>query len=353
MASVTDTNASDSSASLTAIIDWGDGSPTSFGVVSGGAGAFVVTGTHTYQTSAPGATSSLTVTLTAPSGAKVAATYAATVRSAATAITTEFTIPTSGAGAQSIVAGSDNGMWFTEQLGGKVGRVATMGAPTGSMQEYKVSGSPYGMTSAVGPGALLWFTESNTPGGSGTAIGSMNTAGFLSETYTPTYDEPFAIAGDLSGSVWFTEADGSAIGKINTASLNITEVSLPMPGGAFTTTFGIAVADSGVWFAEGSGTLGLLTPSTMAIKEFPGHSAGGGIAVGPDSNVWFLEDGSSKIGYINPSTQNITDLTIVTPTNGTQSAIVTGPDGNLWYTPGDSVARITPTGAVTEFPTPT
>jgi hypothetical protein len=127
MASVTDTNASDSAASLTAIIDWGDGSSTSFGIISGTSGSYSVAGTHTYSTLPTGGQATITVTVVAPSGAMVTATYAATVRPAVTATVTELTVPTAGASPQSIALGGDNGMWFTEFLGHKVGRVATTG----------------------------------------------------------------------------------------------------------------------------------------------------------------------------------------------------------------------------------
>ncbi len=350
VASVTDTNASDSAASLTAIIDWGDGSSTSFGIVSGTPGSYSVAGTHTYSMLPTGGQATIAVTVTAPSQAKITSTYSATVRPAATATVTEFTIPTVGAAAQSIALGSDNGVWFTEQMGGKIGRVATTGVQVGMIVEYPVSGLPYGITSGLGAGAPLWFTEVGGPtSGSGTAIGSMNTGGGVdTETSTPTYDEPFDIAADSNGNMWFTEADSNAIGKLNTTSLTITEFALPPTDN----TYGIAVASSGIWFS-GNSSLGLFNPSTMTFSEFPGHSAGGGITVGPDNNIWFLELGPMTIGTIAPTTKNISDLTIVSTPNGGASAIVTGPDRNLWYTAGDSVVRITTTGAVTEFPTPT
>ena len=46
---------SGSAADYTATIDWGDGSPTSTGTVTGSSGHFSVSGTHTYaeETSAP------------------------------------------------------------------------------------------------------------------------------------------------------------------------------------------------------------------------------------------------------------------------------------------------------------
>ena len=45
-----------------AVIDWGDGSPPSAGVVSGSAGQFSVTGVHVYQAASPGYTFSVMIT---------------------------------------------------------------------------------------------------------------------------------------------------------------------------------------------------------------------------------------------------------------------------------------------------
>ena len=85
VASFTDTDTFTTAGDLTATIDWGDGT-TSAGIVSGSAGAFAVSGTHTYASSgqdavtvtlnddAPG-----TATATANSIAVVGATLAATV----------------------------------------------------------------------------------------------------------------------------------------------------------------------------------------------------------------------------------------------------------------------------------
>jgi hypothetical protein len=48
VATVSDPNTGGTAAGLTATIDWGDGSPLSNGIVSGGGGSFTVSGGHTY-----------------------------------------------------------------------------------------------------------------------------------------------------------------------------------------------------------------------------------------------------------------------------------------------------------------
>jgi sugar lactone lactonase YvrE len=79
--------------------------------------------------------------------------------------------------------------------------------------------------------------------------------------------------------------------------------------------------------------------------------------VGPDGNLWFTEfsqntlpgGARSLIGRITPLGA-ITEFPLPT-TSSEPGALTVGPDGNLWF--GDdgtgSIGRITPSGAVTEF----
>ncbi len=92
------------------------------------------------------------------------------------------------------------------------------------------------------------------------------------------------------------------------------------------------------------------------FTEFAIHtpnSSPNDVTVGPDGNLWFVEQVGNKIGKITPS-GSITQYAIPTP-RANPLSITTGPDGNLWFTeiPNNSeakVGRITPTGRITEFP---
>jgi virginiamycin B lyase len=102
------------------------------------------------------------------------------------------------------------------------------------------------------------------------------------------------------------------------------------------------------------------------IMEFPiptSHSVPVGITRGPDGNVWFSEDEANKIGRITPSGDHVDEFVLPPPwpeNNATTRGpydITTGPDGNLWFVenfgPYDSIGKITPTGAITEYRIPT
>ena len=79
VATFTDTDTANVAGDFTAAINWGDGNTTA-GTVSGGAGAFTVSGTHTYATAGPFA---VTVTLADDAPGTAAATVTSTANVAA------------------------------------------------------------------------------------------------------------------------------------------------------------------------------------------------------------------------------------------------------------------------------
>ncbi|MFI5008966.1 MAG: hypothetical protein ACHQDY_01680 [Solirubrobacterales bacterium] len=114
--------------------------------------------------------------------------------------------------------------------------------------------------------------------------------------------------------------------------------------------------DGNLWFTEvGGNKIGRITPGGV-IAEFPiptPNSRPEWIAPGPDGNLWFTEYKADKIGQITPSGA-VAEFPVPTPESGPKE-IALGPDGNLWFTEikGNKIGRITPNGAITEFPIPT
>ena len=80
-----------------------------------------------------------------------------------------------------------------------------------------------------------------------------------------------------------------------------------------------------------------------------------GIAAGPDGNVWFTDNGTTKaIGVINPTTHAISEFSSgLNPGSSPQQGLVAGPDGNLWFTDSGTtkaIGMINPTThAIIEF----
>jgi streptogramin lyase len=127
--------------------------------------------------------------------------------------------------------------------------------------------------------------------------------------------------------------------------------------------------DGNLWFVEdGSYKIGRITPGGT-ITEFPVSTGGslglatgdflhgpGGITAGPDGNLWFTGLTLNAIGRITPrGTITVFPLPASTrfPYSG-PADITTGPDGNLWFTEtySDKIGRITPGGTITVFPLP-
>jgi streptogramin lyase len=77
------------------------------------------------------------------------------------------------------------------------------------------------------------------------------------------------------------------------------------------------------------------------------------ITVGPEGDIWFTEAGVNAVGRITPEGA-ITQYPVRTPDSG-PNQITAGPDGDLWFTQqqADEIGSITPDGAIRELPIPT
>jgi streptogramin lyase len=112
-----------------------------------------------------------------------------------------------------------------------------------------------------------------------------------------------------------------------------------------------------LWFTENSlGALGSITADTNVIGELSGLGLVGdarGITEGPDGNLWVaLAAAGGRIARITPSGTVTEFAAHEDPALSTFPVDITaGPDGNLWFVSQspEFVGRITPTGVVTTF----
>ena len=157
-------------------------------------------------------------------------------------------------------------------------------------------------------------------------------------------------------------ATGAAAHRRKAPPSPFTQFAIPAgPGhaGSVNHPGGLAVGPEGdIWFTEvAANQIGRVTPSgRFRLFSIPtANSLPGGITVGPDHNLWFTQAGSNDIGRITTS-GTISEFPIpsAVPRTGTAS-IATGPDGNLWFTESvaNKIGRITPSGQVTQFSIPT
>jgi streptogramin lyase len=266
--------------------------------------------------------------------------------------TTEFPLPTPGAGPFSIALGSDGNVWFTEVNGNKIGKIS----PTGAITEFSWHGLPGGMT--AGPDGALWFTEIGD-----NKIGSITTAGLFGTEFSIPTAGAFAhqITTGPDGALWFAEAGADKIGRVTTAG-QFSEFSIPTAGGA---PFGIAAGpDGNVWFTEiHSNKIGRITTTPdHTITEFTVGDHPSMITAGPagSNSLWFSESdveqssNPNKIGTINTNGTGFTEFS--PPTAGSKpQGITVGSDGALWFAEeaANKIGRVTTDGHFNEFALPT
>jgi virginiamycin B lyase len=348
LGTLTDLMASDTPSNLIASVDWGDNT-TSAATVTGGAGSFVISGSHSFGNGlstatvavtdpATRATAQASVTITVGVSALAIAgrptrlafgrdgnlwvtlgVSNAVARVTPAGAVTPFTVPTPNAAPSAIVVGPDNNMWFTEQTAGQIGRITL----DGTITEFSVPSLAFGNLSnfgrqaiCSGPDGNIWFVEANP------TIGRMTLDGVVTEFPVPTPSSATPIAStDLEGitpgpdgNLWFVEDNGGPVGSITPAGV-ITEFTLDPPANA---TFIIA---------------------------------------GPDGNLWIAE--SMPVGQVSglqptPALQQMTTAGVMAdrfslPTNGI--VLTTGPDGNIWLGLAEGkLGRMTTSGTLTLYP---
>ena len=249
---------------------------------------------------------------------------------------------TAGSSPAGIAAGPDGNVWFVEEHGDKVGRIA----PSGAIAEFPLA-NPRSFARGItaGPDGALWFTE--LPG----RIGRVTTSGSVTELGIPVRpSEPIEIVTGSDGNLWFTDLY-DRIGRVTTAGV-LTFFLLASNTGPQGITSG---PDGALWFTESKvGRIGRLsTAGVFSQFALPDSNAGPyGITTGPDGNLWFTEYGSSRIGRMTPAGV-LTEYSL--PGGAAPYGITGASDGNLWFTESGlhRVGRITPAGAITELPIPT
>lgn len=210
-------------------------------------------------------------------------------------------------------------------------------------------------TIAVAPDGQLWFTQA-----SGNRIGRVNPdgSGLMEYPLPQPGSSPRIIAVGADNALWFSEHDGNRISRI-TAAGQIRSFAIPTPASQ---PRAIALgSDGAIWFGQFTGNkIGRLGVDGH-LSEFALPTADSGpraLAAGPDGNIWFSMYRAGKIGRITP-TGVITEFALPRPNSG-PGDITVGADGALWFvelsggmdgqvTEGNRVGRITTAGAVTEY----
>ena len=307
--------------------------------------------------------------------AMLAATIALCGAGAGAVTVSEFALPSDQAMPTSITGAADGNLWFTEFSSRKIGRIT----PQGQITEFPIA-NPVG---ASNPLAIARAADGNVWFLAAGLIGRITTAGVVSQYTLPFGDDSNAqgLAAGPDGNMWFTQSrcaycdpnapgqkpnEGATIGKI-TPQGTITEYTLPdYHAGPRDITAG---PDGKMWFTEYVGNkIGrIATNGTVTEFALPvANSFPMGITTGSDGNLWFVENrcnldcgmgnfsGVEVIGRITPAgaISEFPTSSGIGGGNGVGSiAIVEAADHNLWFAEpaSNKIGRITHAGAITEF----
>lgn len=256
-----------------------------------------------------------------------------------------------------LVTGPDGNLWFVETAANRIGRIT----PSGTVTEFAgLAGGSEQLISA-GPDGNVWYADSGgggrivkvTPGGAVTAVATGGvTPGFTVNS------GPIDIVTGPDGNLWFTELGGNRIGRITLGGA-VTEFSAGLSPSAGPDSI-TAGPDGNLWFTEDAnpGRIGKITTGGTITEVAtggitPGFTANAGpvgIASGPDGNVWFTELQGNSVARITPGGTVSEFSSGLSPTAGVD-IIAPACDGNLWFTEGVNpgrIGRITTSGSITE-----
>ncbi len=247
----------------------------------------------------------------------------------------------------SITRGPEDNLWFTRGDG----RISRLNL-AGRVDDIVFLSDGVAADITIGPDGALWYIV--RPDGDfieqpRNRIGKVNSLAFGSISIAN--GGPLGMAPGLNGSVWFTDAVGDRVGRLDP---NGGLIQYELGDGRGPAAIA-AAPDGGAWFSNfDTGTIGRITPDGEFVEfalPFP-DDLPGEIVLGPDGNFWFIA-GISSIGRITP--QGAVEIFPVPSEDAVPVGLTVGPDGNLWFTElvANKIGRMTTDGTVVEFPIPT
>jgi virginiamycin B lyase len=254
---------------------------------------------------------------------------------------------TPGSFPRAITVGPDKKLWFTEDTG-RIGRV---NPATGHIDEFSAGLAPGTALDGIAPGSdgALWAAEPTRPG-----FARITTAGAITQIPPmPASRTPGSVVEGPDGNLWFT--DGDRIGRLDPHARHIVEWNVTAGRGPEEIAVG---PDHKLWFTDGDvPRIGRIT-TTGHLNEFPAgplstSTSLGAIKLGSDGRLWFVEPMNNTIGRITVGGTIKEFSAGLAPSSEGPEGLARGPDGNMWFGEGDqgvSLGRITPSGAIVEFP---
>ncbi len=251
---------------FTAMINWGDGTAPSLGVVSGSAGAFTVQGTHLYTTASPPSGYPVSVAIQGPVSSLVAP-NAIIVGGSAISLTASPVI---------VSAGAVNGLMQPIIPAGTVVGTFTDAGGGDPAADYMGVGSYVSF-----PGALVQTPITATPTAPGAAT-------FMVTTSSDAVFSSRLSPGSSAFSVRITSTDGGSTTS-GTGVLTVTDppITLPGPGQPVVAPalVGVPFTAAVAAFTDGN-PLDLATDFTAMINWGDGSPPTPGLITGPSAGVF-------------------------------------------------------------------
>lgn len=222
----------------------------------------------------------------------------------------------------------DGTLWYTGMQSDTLGRLDPV---SGKIRDYPLK------TQDSGPHGLvedregnIWFTA-NYKG----YIGRLDPkSGKVTEFAMPdrAAKDPHTPVFDANGILWFTVQRGNFVGRLDSTTGKITLKRVPTSGSK---PYGIVVNSKDVpFFCEfGSNKIGRIDPATMAITEFtlPKNARPRRIAVTPDDMVWYTDYNRGYIGRLNPANGKVHECRSPAGKDAKPYGMAATPDGAVWY----------------------
>ncbi len=231
-------------------------------------------------------------------------------------------------------------------------------ADPGAVSNYPipVESTPYAI--AAGPEGKIWFVDSGNHALGGPSIGRMTTSGAIGAGEVVAFPQlalGLALTLGPDGNMWVQQD-----AWLNKVPLNVSATgqitAYEYGGGAKSGGSGsIAVGSDGRLWSGLNKEIGASTTSGEThLFETGSPGTISGVTSGPGGELWFGAGNRIQRIATNGSHSGSDEFPLPESGNGIND-LTLGPDGNLWFTVASpsGVGKITPTGTITLFHTPT
>ncbi len=207
---------------------------------------------------------------------------------------TEYAAPTAK-DPHTPVFGPDGALWFTAQRSNLVVRMDMM---TGAMREFRVptpNALPYGII--AGPDGALWFCEFGT-----NKLARLDPkTGAITEHATPVAGARPRRLAAVGNAIYYTDFRGGRLGRLDLANMIFQE--WPSPSGADSQPYAIAADASGnIWYEEfAANQLVRFNPQTQTLHRFAMPSPRSEVrhmARDGRGRIWMALSGANKLAVV-------------------------------------------------------